>query len=159
MKLQGQLTNEERRKEKALYKLDQAKKLLQHLEKKTIDLNSVSDGYAKECSTVVENEDKHEEPGIEAEEKQGKGNELEISTQKLRELKTELLAIVKERDAALEEREKTLTSIGVKMEETEVLKQEVASMNESLVLLKLACIEANRDKVSLLGSNFGTGDE
>ena len=151
MKLQGQLTNEERRKEKALYNLDQAKKLLQHLvEKKTIDLNSVSDGYVKECSTVVENEDNHEQPGIEAEEKQGKGNELEISTQKLRELKTELLATVKERDAALEEREKTLTSIRIKMEETEALKQEVASMNESLVLLKLACIEANRDKVSLL---------
>jgi hypothetical protein len=32
-------------------------------------------------------------------------------------------------------------------------------MNESLVLLKLACIEANRDKVSLLGGNTSPGIE
>ena len=177
-KLQWQLAKEEKRKEMALHDLDQAKKLLEHMKHITVEPGS-SKGDVKECFAVVKNDDKIEQTGPEEEEKHVvwerqsrapkeepsitvEDSDLEILIQNLGEMKSELLATEKERDVALGHVENALDLIQQKTQKAEDLKKDVASINESLVSLKLSSIRANKEKVSLLeDKNIGmrTGAE
>ena len=65
-------------------------------------------------------------------------------------MKSEILATEKERDVALGHAENALALIQLETQKAEDLKKDVASINESLVSLKLSCIRANKEKVSLL---------
>ena len=67
-KLQWQLAKEEKRKEKALQDLDQAKKLLEHMKRIRVEPGSSKEDV-KESFAVVKNDDKMEQIGPVEEEK------------------------------------------------------------------------------------------
>lgn len=165
VKVREQVVSAEKMKERALYELAEARKLLKHTTEKVAETNGFDDCMRDGPAADVENEDKLEQGLAQVEEKHvvwetesRVSNEqcrtaltdLESAKQKLADLKTELAASVKERDATLKQTEEALAAVEANTQRAEDLTKELEGINESLVLLKLACIEANRDKVALL---------
>eukprot|EP00250_Pteridium_aquilinum_P007330 c17075_g1_i1 orf=328-2283(-) len=165
VKVREQLASAEKKKERALYELAEAKKLLEHMTEKTKESNSSVDCVREEGTADVDTKDKLEQVLTQVEEKhvvwetqstvpneQHKTVQIDLESlkQKLSDLKSELLVAEKERDATLKQTEEALAAQEEKTQRAEGLLKELAEMNESFVLLKLACIAANRDKVTLL---------
>ncbi|KAI5068773.1 hypothetical protein GOP47_0017118 [Adiantum capillus-veneris] len=165
VKVREQLASAEKRKERALHELADAKKTLELMTEKSKERVDPVNIVKEEEAGDTDTKDKLEQVATQEEEKhvvwetQSKAPDEEFKTaqmtleslkQKLANVKAELLVAEKERETYLKQKDETLSSQEANAHKAESLSKELAELNESFVLLKLACIEANRDKVALL---------
>eukprot|EP00250_Pteridium_aquilinum_P016545 c23153_g2_i1 orf=582-2597(+) len=85
--------------------------------------------------------------------------ELESVKKELEKLKEELEVSLKDKENALRQAEEALVSAELNARRVEELSHEVSGTNESLVLVKLACIEANKERAALLAAKSGAAQD
>ncbi|MCO5607213.1 hypothetical protein L7F22_061406 [Adiantum nelumboides] len=82
--------------------------------------------------------------------------ELKLVKRDLERLKEELAVSLREKENALRQAEEALLAAELNAKRVEDLSHDMSGTNESLVLVKLACIEASKECAALLASNSGT---
>ncbi|MCO5606971.1 hypothetical protein L7F22_061162 [Adiantum nelumboides] len=165
VKAQEQLASAEKRKERALHDLAEAKKTLEQMTEKSKERDEPANAVREEEVGDTDTKDKLEQVPTAIEEKhvvwetESRAADEEVKTaqvtleslkQKLADLKAQVLVAERERETSLKHKEEALASQDANTQKAESLSKELAELNESFVLLKLACIAANRDKVALL---------
>lgn len=82
--------------------------------------------------------------------------ELESVKKDLERLKEELVGSLREKENALRQAEEALMTAELNAKRVEELSHEMSGTNESLNLVKLACIEASKERAALLAAKGGT---
>lgn len=85
--------------------------------------------------------------------------ELESAKKELEKLKKELMDSLREKENALRQAEEALMSAELNARRVEELSHEISGTNESLVLVKLACIEASKERAVLLAAKSGASPQ
>eukprot|EP00249_Psilotum_nudum_P013228 c24229_g1_i1 orf=483-2060(+) len=167
-KVREDLENAEKSKSRALYELVEAKKLLEETRNKfeEVDVSNESARDTSGAARVNSGElcaSTHQEGEelvslefdlkITNETHMTAVDELEAAKQELERLKKELLESLSEKESAVLQAEEALAAVEINAKRVEELTAELSGTNESLVLVKLACIEANKERIALLAEN------
>lgn len=166
-----QLTDAERSKAKVSAELRDAKKLLEEMMKNSGQSYLLKQSGNLNVSTRS-NADEIKQNTSHAEEKHVVGEvqlkvaqeqhmtavaELEVAKKELERLQQELQASRNEKDCAIKQAEEALSAAETNAKRVEELSTEISGTNESLVLVKLACIEASKEREALLASKRAEG--
>jgi chromosome segregation ATPase len=165
-KFKEQLKNAETTKAQALLELEEAKKVVEDLTQKlekakeskekasevteiarlrAEELDPANTKMSKESNTVWQAElNVARESHIKA------TDELDAAKQELRKVKQELAASMETKALAVKQAEEATIAAEMNTRMVEELKKEIATTNESLVLVKLACIEAEKERINIL---------
>lgn len=161
-----QLTDAEKAKAKAFAELRDSKKLLEEMakglgepcsSKKTEILDALNTDGMKQSSPNAEEKHVVWEVQLKVAQEQHMTAvaELESAKKELEKLQRELVASLGEKENALRQAEEALNSAEVNARRVEELSHEISGTNESLVLVKLACIEASKERAALLAAKSG----
>lgn len=171
LNIKEQVVNLEKTKASLLHELAEARKSLEHINEKTIAADrSVGQGSGDDVQNIdivgqgpTDIEEKHvvweTQLRVTKEKHMAAVAELEHARQELLKLKQEYFVSLKEKDSLSEQTGVALAAAADNAKRAEDLVTEIAGINESLVLLKLACIEAKKDKTALMEAKQGETKE
>eukprot|EP00249_Psilotum_nudum_P023241 c28798_g1_i2 orf=669-2720(+) len=163
-KVREDLACAEKTKARALYEVAEANTLLEEMRNRLEEANGSNNRPRETCGATgvtseqlnlksVKEGEGHTAVDVELklseEERMRIVTELETAKQELEGLKQEILETLNEKEAAAKQAEETLLATEADARGVEELSDEISVSNESLVLVKLACIEANKERDAL----------
>eukprot|EP00250_Pteridium_aquilinum_P023296 c26596_g1_i1 orf=159-767(+) len=150
-KARAQVVDLQKDKKSALTELEHVKKLL--------EVNQVCDNSVhcdKKQENLVCTDKMH--IALEGELKEAKEQhamvlaELEAVKREMSKLEQDLCVMVKEKENAMRQAEEALSAAEVNAKRAEELSKEISGTKESLQLVKMACIEASKEREALLAA-------
>lgn len=157
-KARAQVVDAQKDRANALLEVEDLKK---HLEANQILINGI-DCVAKEENLLCTDE-KHAalEHELQVAKKQHATvlAELQALKREMSELEEKLCVTLHEKENAMRQAEESLSSAEVNAKRVEELSNEISGTKESLLLVKMACIEANKEKEVLLAARKDNSSE